>query len=1184
MSFALQKGDVQISPAVFGGLVTVQAAATLPAGVSPDNQDCAFLPGSVFSRAALQKVFTIALPAVGSNPIPTVAYGKTFTGPTGAIENLYLAADGTLYWEDPVGAPGVYNSFGTVAPASWAKSITAFGREFIAFSDGLHGTDIPLQWDGTNLDRITQDGPGAPPTLNSFSLPSVGMVPSGALVLTITESDPQGLSNGYFTYINSWTSTSVATLNIGDAVTLGTYAGASAPMNGQWTVTAIYPGSSTSLVQLAAYLPSTTVFSVAAATGTVLTGTMVRQGNTVTVNAATAHQLQVGYQVLIASVPPQPVGGGISAIKIANSENPGIATITTASAHGLIPNLFVSIAGVTATAIGSGIAAITRAGQIVSVTTNSAHGLAPGAIVTLAGVTPTSFNSTVQVLNIVSTTIFTFAQVDTDASGSGGTISITWPVPDTATPSYFQVLAAPTPTTFQVAVAYSDGNWASGTVSYAWNGTFFVNSVPSATSFQYQQYGPNTSTGSTAGTVTPYGQAAPGVKQCQVLFLTRQGYITRGSPPVKVVCSGGQYLAASNLPIGPANVVARILAFTGASGSTFFYLPSTPQVNGQIVGTSTQINDNTTIAATLDFSDPTLFAGLGISIPGNDVQNQLVLDGALGFGLYASRLITWGQRNRIQNFLNLSFDGGQFYNALGGGASNLPCGWTPSSPAGGALAAGHFGDGWQASGAGSLAQSAYEDAYGAPILTAAKKYKLRAWVNGTGKSLTATIASASSGFSATATVAGTALGAFGEANFSQTMPSPIPADMLLTLTWTSTPLIDEISIIYQDNPYLETVLYASYPNNPEAFDGVTGKFGASKDQKKVMDISDIRDTGYLLTQDPGGRLHEFTDNGVTEPAGWNVREVAANCGLLSAFGLTKSQADDSSASGGEEWFAWISKTGARIFGGDQPWEISREIYPDWAKISSAYQQYCWALNDPASRTIYFGLAFPGNPQGVANRVYSINYVGLDSAFAIGTTGPIKIGFSGKRIATDHSRKWTRWNPAVYLNGAALMSRGAGDLEPVFFGGNGTSLNSLAGPGQAFTLNAAKYTDDTYGQLAPYYTTFFIPGDEMEEAKEIAGIRKLLVYLMAYISSPVAGSILTVTGYADQLTTPWTVTTTRALAVNPLSDIEMAANSVIANRFALKFSVAPPSGTDCGFNLQRLAVWFRKARLSVRGTV
>src|SRR6266852_5847790 len=41
---------------VFGGAVTEMAPSDLPEGASPFNQDCDFLPGSVFSRGGRQNI------------------------------------------------------------------------------------------------------------------------------------------------------------------------------------------------------------------------------------------------------------------------------------------------------------------------------------------------------------------------------------------------------------------------------------------------------------------------------------------------------------------------------------------------------------------------------------------------------------------------------------------------------------------------------------------------------------------------------------------------------------------------------------------------------------------------------------------------------------------------------------------------------------------------------------------------------------------------------------------------------------------------------------------------------------------------------------------------------------------------------------------------------------------------
>ncbi|MGH9343305.1 MAG: hypothetical protein ACRD19_06035 [Terriglobia bacterium] len=1201
MSFNVA-GAVEVPLEVFGSLVTEMSPSDLPSGVSPDNQDVAYLPGSVFSRAGLAKVFDAAFPAGGpEGQIPTLTYGKSFVTPTGDIKNLYLDSNGVLWVEDFSNSPGVSTKLLDSTPGSYAKSVTAFGREYIAISDGLHGADVPLQYDGTNLDRMTQDGPGAPPQVISLALPSVAMALGGTPpTLTISECDPanEQPGGGYFTAINVFTAASVADLAVGNTVTIS--GNASAPMNGTWGITQIYPTSGTSLIVVSAYLAPGTVFGLGgtlAATGGV---TMLRQNNAVTVTTASDHHLQTGYQAQITGVPAASVGGGIASIVIDNENLPGLATVTTNSAHGLAPGISVSITGVTGTSVGGGISTIARSGQIVTVTTTSAHGLTPGASVTIAGVTDASFNTTAIVAEVISLTGFVYAQADTDSTSSGGTVTLNWPVPDAPTPTYFEVLAAPSATAFQIQVNYADGSWSTGAVSYDWTGTFFVLSVPTSTSFTYQQYGPNASS-STVGAVTPYGQAAPGIHQCQVLFLTRQGALTAPSPPVQFVANGGQYLSVANIPIGPSNVVARILAFTGAEGGYFFYIPVPGQVNGQVVSTATQINDNTTESVLLDFSDNTLYSALGISIPGNNLANQIVLDGALGFGYYASRLLAYGQRNRIQNLLNMGFDGGYLPSA-----STVPTGWNAGDPGGGSagqLVPGRFGGAWQISvtpGAnrGVLSQGFCRDAYGAPIGQAHTPYLLRCWLKLSAAAadveFNVLMASASGGFSATASIPGSEMSTSGSwLEVAINALTSIPDDTFFAIYATSTAstvtlTVDELSLLYADAPYLDTELYASYANNPEGFDGVSGLFGPATDTRKVMDFGVIRDTLYLFTQDPAGRLHE-TSSGITEPAGWTVAEVGANCGTLSAFSLTKSQADDASGSGGEEWLAWASSSGARLFGGDEPWKISQEIAPDWngdeqvglLGINFAAAATIWALNDPVGRVIYFGVPSldAGGPATAPNRILPVNYRELETPYQIAMSAPVHTSFSGRLIATDNTRKWTRWT--LPMNGAARMYRAAGKLSTVFFAGNGQTPGVAAGHGNVYTLSAAKLTDDDYGQIGSYWTTYFFVNHEQEMMLQLGAHRKMLAYLMAFVSG--VGTV-TITPLCDTLGNPWPLTVTRPLAANPTFDMEWAGGSATAQRMAFQIASAPLAGqTDNSFNLDKLIAVLKPVKhLPVRG--
>lgn len=1181
--------DRPIALTTFGGLVTYINPTALPMGVSPDCSDCTFLPGGVSQRPCFKKVFAAPL-----YPNAQRTYGKSYVMPNGTILNLYFYDNGAITVENLTTAPGVETLLSqTSALNCYAKSVTAFGREYIAISDGLHGQEIPLQFDGTNIDRVTQDGPGAPPTVATLTLPAVVMVSSGApTVLTVVECDPEGPDgSGYFTSINMYTSSLLTGVAVGDPVTI---AGNGTINGGPFTILAIYAGTPNSLIVLSAYLPPGTTFGLGG-TATIPGSTATRQNNIVTVTTATPHQLQVGYQAQITGVTPEIVGGNITGIVIDNEDLPGLATVTTASAHGLVPGCNVSISGINANVIAS-IATAQLQGQVLTVTTTTAHGLSPGAIVSLAGNTAANLNTTVTVQNVTGPTTFTAIIADADTSGTGGDVEIVWPVPDTATPNFFPVVAAPTPTTFQIAINYCDATWGAGSaqlVTFSWNGTFYVTAILSPTSFQYQQYGPNAST-SVVGTVTPYGQAAPGVHQIQVLFLTRQGLVTSPSPPAKFVANGGQYISVTNIPIGPSNIVARILAFTGAQGAYFFYLPAPPQVNGIFVGTQTQINDNTTTSVLLDFGDNSLFNGIGISTQGNNLANLDVIDSALGFGKYASRLITYGQRNTVSGLQNLGFDGGSFPNA-----PTIPTGWTDDGSGGGQLAVGHFGQAWKiavtpSNPCGAISQTAYEDYTGAPIIEPNTQYYLRAWLKPSAiaadLSFYFILSSASLAFSIAAIVPGSAMstaGSFVEMPLSGMTPVTIPSDFILqvyakTTASTLTLLVDELNLVFSESPY-ETGLIGSYVNNPESFDGVSGPFGPEDDTHQVMDVGIIRSVFYMLTQDPSGRIHETT-SGPTEPADWVVNEVAANCGTVSAFSLTRSQADDASASGGEEWFSWLSSTGIRIFGGEEPIKISQEIqrpagppFPgapaDLGAINTAAQLKAWGLNDPDQKQMWFGI--PSGVATVPNVIYFISYLGLDNASAIASGAPVHRSLSGKMVANDLSRKWSPWQRP--MNGGALMYRTPTEIQPVFFGGKQGGVAF----GNAYTLNAAQFTDDDYGGMLPYYVTYAFPDRDQEQQLQLGGGMKMV----AYTSTLVSGTgIMTILVVPETLAGTWPLSGTYQMQSVPKFDTEWAGGMCQAQRMFFKFLFAPLAGTtDVAFNLDSLTVWLKQSKhMPVRG--
>ena len=102
-------------------------------------------------------------------------------------------------------------------------------------------------------------------------------------------------------------------------------------------------------------------------------------------------------------------------------------------------------------------------------------------------------------------------------------------------------------------------------------------------------------------------------------------------------------------------MVQRLLAFTASGGANFYHVPATMV-----------INDNTTTSLTVDFSDTILLSGISMDY----LFSQIELPEQLGVVDYAERLFWWGERANMDNWRNLTFDGG--WDASGSGR---PLGW-----------------------------------------------------------------------------------------------------------------------------------------------------------------------------------------------------------------------------------------------------------------------------------------------------------------------------------------------------------------------------------------------------------------------------------------------------------------------------------------------------------------------------
>ena len=903
-----------------------------------------------------------------------------------------------------------------------------------------------------------------------------------------------------------------------------------------------------------------------AATGT-LTGpatsiTMTRSNNVVSVLTTSAHGLQPGFQAQITGGGTSVVGGAISSIVLNNEDEPGIATVTMTDPHGLLPNNYVNIAGVTGAAVGTAITNVAYAGGFVTITMSAAHGLGIGSEVQVDAGTATAVNGQWTVAAVPSDTTFTYAfnGLVTNASGTNvvqgysasdsGTVTYVWPLANVnPSQNYFQVQTAPTALTFTIQLSYTDGTWSGGTVTFGWDGIFFVLTTPSTTSFTYQQYGPN-ATNANVGTVTPYGQIAPGLHQCQLSFLLADGSITAPSPSVQFMASGGQYIVVSNLCIGPSNVVGRILQFTGAGGAYYFYIPVPAQINGQTVSTATQINDNTTTSILLDFSDNTLYEATAVSIPGNNLANQVVLPPVSGFFTYASRLLAWGGANTVKNLLNMGFQGGYAPNF-----PTTPSGW--SGQAGISLISAGRANMQAVQIAGvyptghSISQPAYLDASGAPILLPNTQYsfKLLAGVDPNFQ-IIVTLASASTSYTSTATFTGIG---WQQQQFSLVTPATIPFDMTLTVaihptqSGTYSAVIYATELIYTNQPYTDTVANISYADNLTAFDEITGVIGADDDQSPIRNFGTIRQALYMVT---GTGLHETEDNDQTEPSGWNVDAVADNCGAFSIASVGRNPQGIGSA--GKDWMMWSGPDGAQIFTGQKPVKVSQEIQSVWDAIPSANQYQCWVKNYESAKWCFFGV-----PTASSMQVLVLDYRNIDGGM-IAENPPVHISFTGKMIVSDLTRKWTYWTVPAWCG--ELMYRSNVAQPQIVFG-----CSNPAGAANSYILNAGQYFDDDFGVIPASYTTYFFVSHEMEQALQVGSHRHVYTMAAAYITGFGAGWTLTPLAGSLDNTFPASAT----YPYNADFDMDFGIN-VEAARCAFTIQ-GVESGGNSYFKLQKLII-------------
>jgi hypothetical protein len=643
--------------------------------------------------------------------------------------------------------------------------------------------------------------------------------------------------------------------------------------------------------------------------------------------------------------------------------------------------------------------------------------------------------------------------------------------------------------------------------------------------------------GPSAADATDSGNISPGAHQVAVVFVTRQGYWTVPSPPVTWTAAGGKKVNVTNIPTGPSNIVQRLLTFTAAGGASFFHVPATMV-----------LNDNSTTALEVDFSDTILLSGVSMDY----LFGQIELPNQIGVVDYAERLFWWGERSKMFNWRNLTFDGG--WDLSGSGR---PLGWQldPTFGAGGSRETNDviWGDAYRITGDGITAtrglitQNAVTDAAGNPLLTTNTDYSVRARIKRSSNLAAGTLrinafspsqGQLGSGLAVTAVQAGPG---YEEFTAELTSPQPsLPSDLVLRVYADGAPgpsgesfLMDNIEIFVTNAAQASSLVRASGTETPEGYDGVSGIVEiATNNGQGIRAAFKLRNNLYFVKE---RSMYVTATDGVNEPALWAVEEVSNKVGTPSVHGVGF----------GEEWVVVAGRSGLYYFDGSEPIKLSQEIQPTWDAINWTYGHRLWVVVDTQHKRVLVGV-----PTGTAtqpNQVLVLDYTeGLQDPLVAMLSSP------------ERSRKWAQW--FIAANASGLIERSNG-VAQIFLGSNNAS-------GKIYGLTEGQFSDDG-APIHSYYTTAFL------SSTGISG-RNLFGYLTGYIQGS-GTAVLTALSPGDVSATAlgqWTLS-------SPASrDMEQFTN-VLAERVAYQLST---NAAGSWFALTKLVPWAKPDPFAiVRGT-
>lgn len=356
----------------------------------------------------------------------------------------------------------------------------------------------------------------------------------------------------------------------------------------------------------------------------------------------------------------------------------------------------------------------------------------------------------------------------------------------------------------------------------------------------------------------------------------------------------------------------------------------------------------------------------------------------------------------------------------------------------------------------------------------------------------------------------------------------IPADMVLRVYADGVPspsgeyfIVDNIEIFPTNAAQNASLVRASFAENAESYDGVTGMLiVAPNNGQGIRSAFKLRNLLYFVKE---RSLYVTADDGVDEPASWTIEEVSNQVGTPSVHGVGI----------GEEWVVIAGRAGLYYFDGGTPQKLSQEIQSVWDSINWQYGSLLWVQVDTVQKRILIGV-----PIGTATTPSQVLVLDYKEGFQDPLWAMLEV--------PSKSRKWAPWY--ISANSCGLIERPTG-VAQLFFGNN-------AGNGKIHGLTKGQYSDDG-AAINSYYTTAFL-------TRTGASGRNLFGYLTSYVQG--AGS-LTLSAFSPG-DSAQTSLATWPLASPAPEDLELYTN-ILAERASFQFGT---NAVGSWFSLTKFVPW------------